>query len=104
MIVLYYGKNYDKAMRLSEGVKEEMRRDFLKKYPNADINKFRFEVSIDKDLRVEKNIYYKIDDTTSYDITSETFKNNKEWTKYLTISTKKIGFGIWSRNPEIPET
>ena len=96
------GKNYDKAMRLAKDVREEMRRDFLKKYPDADINKFRFEVSVDQDLNVEKNIFYKINNTISYDITSDTFKNNTEWTKYLTIN-KKVGFGIWSLKDEIPK-
>ena len=98
----YYGKNYDKAMRVAKDTREEMRRDFLKKYPDADIDKFDFEVSMDQDLNVEKTIYYKIDDTTSYDITSDTFLNNKEWTKYLTIN-KKVGFGIWSPKEEIPK-
>ncbi len=98
----YYGKNYDKAMRIAKYTREEMRRDFLKKYPDADINKFRFEVSVDQDLNVEKNIYYKLDDTISYDITYDTFLNNKEWTKYLTVN-KKVGFGIWSLKDEIPE-
>ncbi len=79
-----------------------MRRDFLKKYPDADINKFRLEVSVDQDLRVEKSSYYKLDNTISYDITSDTFLNNKEWIKYLTIK-KKVGFGIWSPNKEILE-
>ena len=78
-------------MRLAKDTREEMWRDFLKKYPNADIDKFRFEVAVDK-----------IDDTTSYDITSDTFKNDKEWTKYLTIN-KKIGFRIWSLKDEIPK-
>ncbi len=96
----YYGENYGKAMRLSEGVEEEMRRDFLKKYPNADIDKFRFEVSVYKDLHVEKTIYYNLDERSSFDITSDTFLNNKEWTKYLTIN-KKVEFGIWSLKDEI---
>ncbi len=30
----------------------------------------------------------------SFDITSDTFLNNKTWTKYLT-SNKDKGFGIW---------
>ena len=79
----YYGKNYDKAMRLAKDTREEMKRDFLNKYPNANINKFDFEVSVDKDLHVERSIYYKLDDKTSYDITSDTFKNNKNYTKCL---------------------
>ncbi len=31
----YYGENYNKAMRLADGVREEMRMDILKKYPNT---------------------------------------------------------------------
>ncbi len=89
----YYGKNYDKAMRLAKDTREEMRRDFPKKYPDADINKFRLEVSVDQDLNVKKNIYYKLDDTISYDITSDTFMNNKEWTKYLTIKRYDSEYG-----------
>ncbi len=38
----------------------------------------------------------------SYGITSNTFNNNKEWTKYLTIN-KKVGFGIWSPKEEMPK-
>ncbi len=33
----YYGENYDKAMRLAKDSREEMRRDFLKKYPDVQI-------------------------------------------------------------------
>ena len=95
-------RQYDKAVRLDDDAREEMTRDFLKKYPDTDIDKFGFEVSVDQDLNVEKNIYYKIDDTASYDITSDIFKNNKKWTKYLTIN-KKIGFGIWSPKDELPK-
>ncbi len=46
--------------------------------------------------------YYKFDESSSFDITSDTFLNNKEWTKYLTIN-KKVGFGIWSQKEEIPK-
>ncbi len=53
----YNGKNYDKAMRLTKDMREEMKRDFLNKYRNVDIDKFRFEVSINQDLNVKKNIY-----------------------------------------------
>ena len=100
--IFRHGENYDKARRLTKDTKEEMRRDFLKKYPDADIDKFDFEVSVDQDLNIEKNIYYKIDDTVYYDITSDTFLNNKEWTKYLTVN-KKVGFRIWSLKDEIPK-
>ena len=49
-----------------------MKKDFLKKYSNVDIDKFRFEVSVGKDLHVEKTIYYKLDERSSFDITSDT--------------------------------
>ncbi len=89
----YYAENYDKAMRLAKDARDEMGREFLKKYPNADIDKFRFEVSVDKDLHVEKTIYYKFDERSSFNITSDTFLNNKERTKYPTIN-KKVVIGI----------
>ena len=98
----YYGENYDKAMRLADDARKEMRRGFLKKCPDTDINKFNFKVSVDQDLNVEKTIYYKLDDTVSYGITSDTFVNNKQWTKYLTIN-KKVGFGILLLKDEIPK-
>ncbi len=81
-------KNNGQAMRLAKDARDQMGREFLKKYPNADIDKFRFEVSVDKDLHVEKTIYCKFDERSLFDITSDIFLNNKEWTKYLTINKR----------------
>ncbi len=38
--------------------------------------------------------YFKLTEKDSFDITSDTFLNNKKWTKYLT-SNKDKEFGIW---------
>jgi hypothetical protein len=51
---------------------------------NATLSKFDFEVTFAKDGTVEsRDIFYKVDDLTSYDITSDTFRSNPEWAKYL---------------------
>ena len=48
-----------------------------KKYPNANMNNFEFEVSLKKTGDIEKtNIVYKIDEDEGYDITSKTFKKS----------------------------
>lgn len=47
-------------------------------------SKFNFEVTFAKDGTVsERNIYFIIDEFTSYDITSDTFRDNPEWDKFL---------------------
>ena len=70
------------------------KREFLKKHPDADVSKFRFEVRLTDDGDIDEyETYYKLSDKESYDITSDTFLNNKEWTKYLT-SNEDRGFGI----------
>jgi hypothetical protein len=61
-----------------------MKDEFRKKYLNANIAKFNCEVTFAKDGTVsEKNIYFIIDEFTSYDITSDTFRYNPEWNKFL---------------------
>ena len=44
--------------------------------------------------------YYKLTEKDSFDITSNTFLNNKKWTKYLT-SNQDRGFGIWFANDTV---
>ena len=61
-----------------------MKENFRKKYPNATLSKFDFEVTFTKDGTVEsRDIFYEVDDLTCYDITSDTFRTNPGWTKYL---------------------
>ena len=80
----YYGKNYEKVKAAAPVEIRKMKENFRRKYPNATLSKFDFEVTFAKDGTVEsRDIFYKVDDLTSYDITSDTFRTNTEWTKYL---------------------
>ena len=80
----YYGKNYEKVKAATPIEIRKMKENFRRKYPNATLSKFDFEITFTKDGTVEsRDIFYKVDDLTSYDITSDTFRTNLEWTKYL---------------------
>jgi hypothetical protein len=80
----YYGKNYDKVRRAAPVEIRKMKRDFAMRYPAATLSKFDFGVTFAKDGTVDsRDISYKVDDLTSYDITSDTFLGNPEWTKHL---------------------
>ena len=80
----YYGKNYEKVKAATPIEIRKMKENFRRKYPNATPSKFDFEVTFAKDGTVEsRDIFYKVDDLTSYDITSDTFRTNLEWTRYL---------------------
>ena len=80
----YYGKNYEKVKAATPIEIRKMKENFRRKYPNATLSKFDFEITFAKDGTVEsRDIFYKVDDLTSYDITSDTFRTNLEWTKYL---------------------
>ena len=73
----YYGKNYDKTV-------ENVSADFIKKYPNADLSKFDFEVHINEDGSVgSTDIYFKSSDVLGTDIKSDTFMSDKSMTEYL---------------------
>jgi hypothetical protein len=80
----YYGKNYEKVKTATPIEIRKMKENFRRKYPNATLSKFDFEITFAKDGTVEsRDIFYKVDDLTSYDITSDTFHTYPELTKYL---------------------
>ena len=89
-----YGKNYKKVIEL---YKRELAR--LKViYPSADTSKFDFQLSVAKDGTLESSdIYYNVDDISAFNIESDDFKNNKQYTKYL-YSGKYRWPKIWSDN------
>jgi hypothetical protein len=61
-----------------------MKQDFKKKYPNATMSKFNFQVVFAKDGTVlTRVILFKVTDLDYYNITSEAFRNNPKWTKFL---------------------
>ena len=63
-------------------------KEFFKKYPDADPNRFVFK---------DGKVFFKINPDKEYrlaDIEHRVFYDSPEWTKYLT-SYKERGFGIW---------
>ena len=93
----YFGKNYDFVVNERKVLDKKFKEYFLKKYPYADITKFYFEHDINKDGSWEKTTtYFKNNEFVSTDITSDTFKNDPEMVKYLTINKPKENFPkIW---------
>jgi hypothetical protein len=84
IISMYGANNLDKVKTNVNKGSEESKRRFIKKYPYANLSKFEFQAGLDKDGNIDGyTVYYKIDDVSSYDITSDTFLNNKEWVKHL---------------------
>ena len=81
-------RNYDNPKKVLELFRTELKKlknNFHRKYPNADLSKFDFEVIIHKDgtLDSSKVYFIAIPHHTSYDIETSAFKNNPEYTKYL---------------------
>ena len=100
------------------------KREFLKKYPYADVSKFKFQVMLTDEGDINRyETYFKLTEKDEFDIKSDTFLNNKTWTKYLTSNKVKVeaeakakakakaeakakakekakdkGFGIWYAN------
>ena len=76
-----------RTTKKSELYKRELAKlkgDFFKKYPSADMSKFDFQLSAAKDGTLESSdVYYMVDDISAFNIESEDFKGNKEYTKYL---------------------
>ena len=61
-------KNYRLALKRT-------RLGFKEKYPDADIGRFNFDVTVGKTEDVEEtSVSYKINEDEGYDITSDTFK------------------------------
>ncbi len=63
-------------------------KEFFKKYPDTDPNRFVFK---------DGKVFFKINPDNEYrlvDIESRAYQGVSDWTKYLT-SYKERGFGIW---------
>ncbi len=104
IVDMVYGKeNEAKVLRNMQKGQANAKREFLKKYPDADVSKFRFEVRLTNDGDIDKyETYFKLTERDSFDITSDTFLNNAKWMKYLK-SKKDRGFGIWYANGVVPK-
>ena len=70
----YYGENYDKALGNLRSTKKSLRDDFLQKYPNANIERFSFNVILSKTGDVTKtSISFKVRDGQFVNITTNAF-------------------------------
>ena len=73
----YYGENYDKALGNLKQTKKRLRDEFVKKYPNADVSKFSFNVTLSKVGDVTGTSFsYKVREGQLLDITTSTFKES----------------------------
>ena len=90
----------------SNRAREKAISKFKKKYLNADMSKFDFEVDVDLSGKVTGVVVnYKVNGDTSYDITSDGFKSNPEWVKFLSsfVPTRDGWPTIWASGGRIPE-
>ena len=71
----YYGENYDKALRNLRSTKKSLKNDFKKKYPNANIKLFSFNVTLSKSGDVTgTSVSFKVRDGQFLGITTNAFK------------------------------
>ena len=93
----YYGKNYDLVKKEEKILDKKLRENFKKQYPFADMSKFSFESTFLKDGSWDySKIYFINNKYIQTDINSDTFKNDPNMTKYLTINKPKPNFPkIW---------
>ena len=99
----YYGKNYDLVKKEEKNLDKKFQDFFKKQYPYADMPKFYVEHSFLKDGSWDySKIYFKYNEFISTDINSDTFKNDPNMVKYLTINKPKPHFPkIWKLGGEI---
>ena len=71
----YYGSNYNKALRNLKNTKKRMERQFVQQYPNAHLDRFKFNVVLSKTGDVtETSVSFKVRDGQFSDITTDDFK------------------------------
>ena len=71
----YYGENYDKALNNLRATKNRLKDEFEKKYPNAHVSRFSFNVILSKTGDVTgTSTSFKVCEGLFLDITTEDFK------------------------------
>ena len=82
-------KNPERVIELYHSEHSKLEGNFFKKYPQADIDKFSFQVDINKDGTLESSkVFFSVDSISSFDVESKNFKTNPEYTKYLHSGSK----------------
>ena len=71
----YYGDNYNKSLRNMKQTKNRLERQFVKKYPNARLDRFSFNVVLSKTGDVTgTSVSFKVRKGQYLDITADDFK------------------------------
>ena len=71
----YYGSDYDKALNNLRTMKKWLKDEFVKKYPNAHLGSFSFNVVLSKTGDVTgTSVSFKVREGRYLDITSDDFK------------------------------
>ena len=71
----YYGENYDKALNNLKVTKKQLKEEFVKKYPNAHLDRFSFNVVLSKTGDVTgMSVSFKVRDGQFLNITTNAFK------------------------------
>ena len=101
----YFGKNYDKVKKEQKILDKKLKENFKKKYPYTDMSKFSFESTFLSDGSWDySKIYFINSPWLQTDISSNTFKNDPNMTKYLTINKLKENFPkIWKIGGNVQE-
>ena len=91
-------KNPAKVIRLYHSEHAKLEGNFYKKYPLADKLKFAFQVTINKDGTLESSkVYFTVNSMSSFDVESNDFNSNPEYTKYLYSGNKTEPWPkVWS--------
>ena len=98
-------KNPEKVIILYHSEHSKLEGNFFKKYPLVDIDKFAFQVDINKDGTLESSkVFFQVNPISAFDIKSKEFTSNPKYTKYLYSGTKKEPWPkIWSDNGSKPK-
>ena len=91
-------KNPEKVIKLYHSEHDKLEKNFSKKYPQADIDKFAFQLDINKDGTLESSrVFFQVNSISAFDIKSKEFTSDPKYTKYLYSGTKKEPWPkIWS--------
>ena len=86
----YYGSNYNKALRNLKNTKKRMEKQFAQHYPNAHLDRFKFNVILSKTGDVTgTSVTFKVCDGQFLDIMTDDFK--KIIFRRVTLVTGHLG-------------
>ena len=98
-------KNPEKVIKLFHSEHDKLEKNFKKRYPKANTNKFAFQVDINKDGTLgNTRVFFQVDDMSAFDIESKEFTSNPKYTKYLHSGVEKEPWPrVWNDGGSKPE-